>query len=442
MTRVHVRTAREVYGSNGFRPSGVRPSGFRPTLIVAVIGLCASLWVTSASAQDGSVQDPQVAEPKPWYRGVSQADRAQAGELFARGATLHKRKQFAEAIVEYRAALQHWDNPDIHFNLVQAHIELEQPLEAHASLVQATRYGLQHMTAKDRVRARDYQRLLEGHLVELTIDSQQVDVQVTLDDEVLFTGPGRDTRWVLPASHRIRATRAGYIDFDEQIEPVPGEPRSVAIELVSRSQLARVVVSCAEPEAQVTLDEQPLLECPGQTEKELMSEQTYAIAIERPGYLGEHRSVTPKPGERVAVDLRTTTIEVASSLRWSRALPLSVVAGGLALAVVGGVMQNQAVSNMSSYDSEIDSRCGPPIHGCFPGIVPQEVLDLETRAQWQNRMGIGMMLAGGVIVSAGLTLVLLNKPQGQRVEKPSKPARIVVPTISGKGGGVVAKFRF
>jgi tetratricopeptide (TPR) repeat protein len=387
-------------------------------------------------------QAPANKPDKPWYQGVSASDQATARSLFHEGAELHKRGQVAEAAEKYREALQHWDNPDIHFNLVQAYIELEKPLEAHASLAQATRYGLDFMTAKDRVRARDYQRLLEGHLVELTIKCDEPDAQLTLDDAALFTGPGSDTRWVLPGEHKVSARKDAYLDYEKELLLQPGVPVEVAVELISRALLATVEVRCEEPEAEVTLNGEPLMTCPAQTERELMSGESHAFAISRPGYLGEERTLTPKPGQRVEVALRTTTIELESRLRWQRWKPLSVVGVGLALGVVGGVLQNRAVSNMSAYDSRIDALCDEPLHGCLPDMVPDDVHALKADAERQNRMGVGLMLAGGAGIVAGLTLVYLNKPRATRTEKPSEPMRALIPTITKEGVGIATKIRF
>ena len=422
-------------------PGRARRPRIWPMVATFVTVLTGAVSPASGQSPDGE-DDAQIDASKPWYKDVSTADKDSARALFAQGARLHQQKQYAEAVSKYRAALEYWDNPDIHFNLVQAYIALDQPLEAYASLEQATRYGLDFMTAKDRVRARDYQRLLESHLVSLTVRCEQPGVNVALDSKLLFTGPGSDTRWVLPKPHEIFAARAEYLDYKESLSLEPGEPREVTIELIPRSRLARVAVSCAEPEAEVTLDDEALMVCPGRVEKELMSGQTYTVAIERPGYLGEQKTVTPEPRDHIDVTLRTTTIELQPRLRWSRWLPLSVVTAGLAVGIVGGVMQNQAVDNMAAYDSEIDTRCGPPVHGCDPDMVPAEVADLKTSAEQQNRLGVTMMIAGGAIIAGGLTLVFLNKPRARRVEKPSEPAPTVIPTVSREGVGIATRFRF
>ncbi len=104
--------------------------------------------------------------------------------------------------------------------------------------------------------------------------------------------------------------------------------------------------------------------------------------------------------------------------------PLAVTGGGVALIVVGGVLQAIAISTMNQYNEAIGEDCADG--GCDPDDVPSAISDLEDRALLENKLAVTSLVIGAVGAVAGLVWVMLDYPRPVRVSP----------------GGFVAEVRF
>src|SRR6185312_506210 len=81
------------------------------------------------------------ADDQPWAVGVSDAQKAQAQKILEEGNQLFLKKDYAQALDKYKAAVAVWDHPAIRFNIVRCLIQLDRPVDASDNLALALKYG-------------------------------------------------------------------------------------------------------------------------------------------------------------------------------------------------------------------------------------------------------------------------------------------------------------
>ncbi len=178
----------------------------------------------------------QTAE-RPWARGVSAESQKKALELFGQGNSELKDSLFVQAAATYRDALAHWDHPAIHYNLVLALLNLDQPVEVLRHLEAAMRYGEAPLDADKFAQARSYKRLVEGQLSRVDIQCDVPGAKVVMDGRPLFTGPGRHEGWVRAGPHTIVASADGYLTRQISQSLPAGQVTVVKLELFSAHEL-------------------------------------------------------------------------------------------------------------------------------------------------------------------------------------------------------------
>jgi hypothetical protein len=86
---------------------------------------------------------------------------------------------FPQAVKKYRAALEFWDHPGIHFNLSLALLNLDQPIAVYRSLEKAMKHGPSPLLDVEKYkRAQSYFDLVADQLgtVEIAINEPQAKV--------------------------------------------------------------------------------------------------------------------------------------------------------------------------------------------------------------------------------------------------------------------------
>ena len=168
---------------------------------------------------------------KPWSRGVPQAQRARARELFLEGNRYLDVPLFAQAAEKYQEALALWPHPAFHFNLALAQLNLVQPVEAYESFGQALAHAPDGIAEDKQRLAQDYRQRLEQQLGRIEVTCQQPGAAVTMDGRPLFTAPGRWEGVMLPGEHQILASADGFIPAAERVVVSAGERSAVALVL-------------------------------------------------------------------------------------------------------------------------------------------------------------------------------------------------------------------
>ncbi len=200
-------------------------------------------------------------------------------------------------------------------------------------------------------------------------------------------------------------------------------------------QVARVEVSCKLAGAAVTMDGRPLFTGPGRWAG-LVREGQHTVVATRPGYVATQKSPTLLGGQKTALELNLFTAEDLTQYRrrWSAWKPWVLVAGGIALAGVGGILQWQAAERFKSFDAGIVA-CG----GCVPSGDLAATRNDGSVLQAMAFVGYGL---GAAAIAAGGVLVWMNRALPYRVSPEHEGALTLAPWVAPGGGGFSSIYRF
>jgi tetratricopeptide (TPR) repeat protein len=177
----------------------------------------------SAAAATGAAD-----EDAPWNEGVDLDKRRAARAVFLEANTLARKRFFASAAAKYRQALELWPHPAFAYNLALAQLQLDQPIEAHASLERAVAHGPGPLG--DRYdQARQQIARIESELGSIEVTCAEPGARVMLDGKLVFTGPGTYRGVVRPGAHQVVAIRRGLSPVVEQPVVSPGEHGRVTL---------------------------------------------------------------------------------------------------------------------------------------------------------------------------------------------------------------------
>lgn len=184
--------------------------------------------------EDRADDEDTTGEPRPWAEGVSLERQSRARALYAEANALLHEYLLEEAMDKYREALAHWEHPAIHYHLARALDSLGRPLEADAHLVEALRYGEAAFARREYPQVLNFRRLLDQKLADVVILCEEEGVEIALDGKLIFTGPGRIERRVLPGEHLIVANKPGHAIVTHQLELARGHRTTVTLEIRQR----------------------------------------------------------------------------------------------------------------------------------------------------------------------------------------------------------------
>jgi hypothetical protein len=179
----------------------------------------------------------EVLADRPWAQGVSPEQQQAAMALFQSANALLKESVFVQAVEKYRAALETWKHPAIHYNLALALMNLDQPVEVHEQLVEALRYGPAPLENEKYEYARNYKTLMERQLARVDISCDTPGATVTMDGQTLFVAPGRYSGLVRPGAHSIVATKQGFLPTDQSRTLLPGETAALQLKMFTSDDL-------------------------------------------------------------------------------------------------------------------------------------------------------------------------------------------------------------
>ncbi|MFH2007688.1 MAG: hypothetical protein ABI333_13970 [bacterium] len=209
-------------------------------------------------------------------------------------------------------------------------------------------------------------------------------------------------------------------------------------------RLGRVRVECKRPGVRVTLDGKLLFIAPGKATRIVLA-STHVLVASKRKYLTETKTVSVFPGRTVKVLLDPLPIRKLKLVRrWKRWIPWTVVGVGLAVAAAGVPMAVKAVASFRKYDQGLTDECPD---GCLPEDRPGWMVDLRSKAELERGVAVGLLVASGGVLAAGLTLVLLNLPRALR-EKSSAGKKnladrvIIAPSVAPNGATFTTGFRF
>ena len=175
------------------------------------------------------------------------------------------------------------------------------------------------------------------------------------------------------------------------------------------NEVGTVRVHCEQAGVKVTLDGEPVLDCPGVTERRVKPGRHQLVGA-KTGFLTKTSEVVVIGGGNEQVALSLSPMEGRGVLvhRWPTWMPWVVVGAGLTLTGVGGLIEYQSFKTMDDYDRALVAACINT--GCGPDRpVPDHVRDLKSTARLQNAIAIGAIATGVATVITGGVLVYMNR---------------------------------
>ncbi|MEO1481794.1 MAG: hypothetical protein AAFU77_06790 [Myxococcota bacterium] len=178
-------------------------------------------------------------ESRPWADSVDREEQLQAARFFYEGNKLLRESVFVRAAEQYRKALELWDHPGIHYNMVLALLNLDQPLEVNSHLDSALAYGAAPLDNDKYQQALQYKELISVQLATIRVRCDEPGTLVRLDGRKLFVGPGEATEVVRVGPHTLVATKDGYLtnEVSETLEPRAN--RALELRMIRPEDLTR-----------------------------------------------------------------------------------------------------------------------------------------------------------------------------------------------------------
>ncbi|HEY4182791.1 MAG TPA: PEGA domain-containing protein [Kofleriaceae bacterium] len=195
----------------------------------------------SAVVAGAALASTASADDQPWAKGVSDAQQKKAGDLLEEGNKQFVQKDYVGALKTFRAALEQWDHPAIHFNIVRCLVLLDNDYEAVDDLEKALKYGPAPLEDAVYNEALGYQKLLAKAVGNVSVTCNEVGVALTLDAQSIGQCPTTNPIRVKPGAHQLVAEKKGFVPRTMRVVVVGGTEEKARVELQTLSQGARVV---------------------------------------------------------------------------------------------------------------------------------------------------------------------------------------------------------
>lgn len=206
-------------------------------------------------------------------------------------------------------------------------------------------------------------------------------------------------------------------------------------------QLARIEVRCEQPNAVVTMDGVRLFIGPGHYEG-LVRVGEHTVVAEERGFVTVQKTPTLPAGETTKLELRLFTAEQLTRYkrRWPLAMPVAVLAAGVVVAGVGGILQWRASESFKDYDRGIGTcSLGSATGGCTPNGA---LAGKRSAGEAMQGTAFAFYGIGAALVAAGGVLVYMNRAHPYHVDEGDAPPVVVVPVVSSGAAGVSVTARF
>jgi tetratricopeptide (TPR) repeat protein len=294
----------------------------------------------------------------------SEADKAEARRHFDAGVANSKLGHYGDAITEFTRAYELAPSPTPLYNIAVAHAEYGQPLEAVEMFRRYLAEGGDKIPAERRARVQARIAQLEAKLGTIRLHVAPDTAKASLDGKpVDLAAAARGIR-ALPGSHVVQATGEGREPHEELVEVDEGTVADLTFTLAPLPPPRPKGPIYSPPPADVAMTAPPAPPPPGP-------------AIQQP-------PASPAPPERRAGAT-------------ARTIGYVLAAAGVTALITGGAFYAKALSDRQK---AIDAGCNSVSCGGDGATHWKDAQDGVTRA----RIAV---IAGGVLVAGGLTLVLI-----------------------------------
>lgn len=210
--------------------------------------------------------------------------------------------------------------------------------------------------------------------------------------------------------------------------------RALDYQRLVTGRIGTLTASCAQAGGQVQLDGKPWFSCPGKQTRRVMS-GAHAIVAEAPGYLTISRKAVVEGGGAASEQLDLVAIDSAVRLVYPRPrwIPWTAAGLGVGVALGGFGVWFSGRRQLDRFESVFAQECPA---GCEADLsMHQALADQRDGALLKGKIGVSMMIAGGVVAVTGVVWATVFN-RARRV----LPDMEVAPTSGGMTGA--ASWRF
>jgi hypothetical protein len=194
-------------------------------------------------------------------------------------------------------------------------------------------------------------------------------------------------------------------------------------------QIARVKITCREPETTVTLDGGFLFTAPGEVER-LVLPGRHQIVGTKPGYATASDTIELQPARVTQYEVHLVALKAPTKLvrPWVPWKPWAVLGGGVATLGFGALAYVAARHRFDDYDNGVASRCPSGCDAAMVAAMP-DLGEMKHGGYVARDFAIVLFVAGGALVTTGIVGLVLNQPHAVLERRAVTPA--IVPTTGG-----------
>jgi hypothetical protein len=215
-------------------------------------------------------------------------------------------------------------------------------------------------------------------------------------------------------------------------------------------QLADVEVQCDKVGAKVAVDGKEVFVAPGKyASKVRVGKHTFFA--DKEGYNSRVETPFVGAGETFRINLKVyTTPELTRYTRkWDRAwVPYTVIGGGVALVVTGGILQALAQNDYDAFNQKVQA-CNTATQGCVIS-EHKEITDVRASGDSKRTMGFVGYGIGGAAIATGAVLAYINRSRPYQItpeeleghQASARGSVAVVPIVSPEVMGATVQGHF
>jgi hypothetical protein len=192
---------------------------------------------------------------------------------------------------------------------------------------------------------------------------------------------------------------------------------ALGYEKLLATQVGELVVACDQSGVKITLDGKAIGTCPTSSSQRVVPGTHQIVGIKQ-GLLTRTLDVQIVGGKQqtIAVKLDPLGQNVRLVHRWGAWVPWTVFAAGFGIAGAGALLALAARGDMDNYDRILAEQCS--VVPCTDAqLAPYD--SLRSSAELQNRIAVGVMIAGATTVVVGGVMLYLNR--GRAVQLDAAP---------------------
>ncbi len=232
-------------------------------------------------------------------------------ERFARGVALSAEGDWRTALIEFRAAYDATQNPEVLFNIAAAHEQLNEYVDALDTLERYQRLAPPGAVAQHRAEVVAAMARLVNRIGALRLVTSTPSPRCTVDGVARTTESLREGLRVSAGRRAVRCEATGFQPRELTVDVAPNGVTDALVELVRVR--ASIAVTADREGAEVRIDDRVVGRTP-LAEPVLVDEGAHTVTVSMPGYDPVTREV----------DARGDRARVEATLRWSDPIPAAV----------------------------------------------------------------------------------------------------------------------